>query len=98
MVYSLSNYDGSSHGINLQPPISPKEERLVLDLLGKLLAFNPAKRISANAALDHPLFVNLHAAEDAPDFPEGAKGDLRRDFEFESLGEGDAELLGMFCA
>ena len=40
-----------------------------LDLLDQLLQFNPARRISAAAALKHPFFLGLHDATDEPTCP-----------------------------
>lgn len=40
--------------------------QLALDLLQKMLAFNPAKRLSPEAALAHPYFQDLHVPEDEP--------------------------------
>ena len=36
------------------------------DLLGAMLAFDPARRISAAEALAHPYFDNLRPASNAP--------------------------------
>jgi len=36
----------------------PEADELCMDLLEKLLAYNPAKRISAKEAMEHPFFRN----------------------------------------
>ena len=37
-----------------------------IDLLTKMLMFNPSKRITVDEALNHPYFVSLHSEEDEP--------------------------------
>ena len=52
----------------------PKCNDLALDLLERLLAFNPAKRISVDDALRHPYLEPYHDPDDeptAPPIPEG---------------------------
>ena len=52
----------------------PKSNDLALDLLEKLLAFNPAKRITVEDALRHPYLEPYHDPDDeptAPPIPEG---------------------------
>ncbi len=44
----------------------PKTSDLVLDLLEKLLAFNPAKRITVEEALQHPYLEQYHEPGDEP--------------------------------
>ena len=47
----------------------PKSNDLALDLLERLLAFNPAKRISVDDALRHPYLEPYHDPEDEPTAP-----------------------------
>jgi len=44
----------------------PSANPLALDLLDKMLVFNPAKRITVNAALKHKYLEALHCEEDEP--------------------------------
>lgn len=44
----------------------PKTSDLALDLLEKLLAFNPVKRITVEEALRHPYLDSYHDPEDEP--------------------------------
>jgi mitogen-activated protein kinase 1/3 len=44
----------------------PKTSDLALDLLEKLLAFNPVKRITVEEALVHPYLQDYHDAGDEP--------------------------------
>lgn len=44
----------------------PAAEPLALDLLTRMLAFDPSKRISASEALKHPYFDSLHEPCDEP--------------------------------
>lgn len=43
-----------------------KDEKDALDLLTKMLEFNPACRISVDKALGHPFLSSLHNADDEP--------------------------------
>lgn len=47
----------------------PKTSTQALDLLEKLLAFNPAKRITVEDALKHPYLEPYHDPEDEPTAP-----------------------------
>jgi mitogen-activated protein kinase 1/3 len=44
----------------------PKTSDLALDLLEKLLAFNPVKRITVEEALKHPYLEPYHDPDDEP--------------------------------
>lgn len=41
----------------------------MIDLLDRMLAFNPNKRISAAEALNHPYLAVYHDPEDEPEYP-----------------------------
>ncbi|EIM19876.1 kinase-like protein [Wallemia mellicola CBS 633.66] len=57
--------------------IYPKANPLALDLLSKMLTFDPAKRITCDEALKHPYLAVWHDPTDEPSCPE------RFDFGFE---------------
>jgi len=44
----------------------PKANAQALDLLDKMMAFNPSKRITVDEALKHPYLASLHSEEDEP--------------------------------
>jgi len=44
----------------------PHKSELALDLLDRLLAFNPVKRITVEEALRHPYLEPYHDPEDEP--------------------------------
>lgn len=46
--------------------IYPNANPLAVDILNKLLLFNPAKRISVDEALAHPYLASLHDPSDEP--------------------------------
>ena len=66
--------------------IFPNASPMALDLLKKMLHFDPTKRITVQQALEHPYLANLHEPEDEPDCPpfdfsfeqEAEHGDLKR--------------------
>jgi serine/threonine protein kinase len=47
---------------DIMPDLDPEAE----DLLSKLLEYDPEKRLSAEEALRHPYFKDLHTEEDEP--------------------------------
>ncbi len=47
----------------------PHANPLALDLMGKLLEFDPSKRITAAEALKHPYLAHYHHEEDEPCHP-----------------------------
>ncbi len=57
---------------------------MALDLLEKMLAFNPKKRITVTEALAHPYLSQLHCEEDEPicdrkfEFKFEAKADTKK--------------------
>jgi len=59
--------------------LAPNASPLALDLMEKMLIFNPSKRISVNDALNHPYLSFFHDAEDEPECHSAF------DFSFEKL-------------
>jgi serine/threonine protein kinase len=57
--------------------VFPKATGASLDLLVRMLQFNPSKRISVDEALAHPFMESLHSEEDEPE------ADFMFSFEFE---------------
>jgi mitogen-activated protein kinase 1/3 len=52
--------------VSLKDMFPDKTSPLALDLLEKLLAFNPVKRITVEEALRHPYLEPYHDPEDEP--------------------------------
>jgi serine/threonine protein kinase len=91
--------------------IFPKTNPLALDLLEKMLEFNPSKRISVEEALNHPYLARLHhPASEVPPLPSPPLPLLHSthvlsppqttsksqfDFEFEKVDMTKAVLRGM---
>ena len=62
---------------------------LAIDLLSKMIVFNPQDRISVEEALSHPYLKELHAQMEEPSCREG-----HFNFDFERRGEGDSGYEG----
>lgn len=58
----------------------PQMDEVGLDLLEKMLIYNPAKRISAKAALDHPYFNDLDLSTLPASKQTAIKGNMLRFF------------------
>lgn len=63
------------------PVLFPNANHDALDLLDKMLAFDPSSRISVEQALEHPYLHIWHDASDEPDCP------TTFNFEFEVIDE-----------
>lgn len=63
------------------PQLFPNANPDALDLLDKLLAFDPSSRISVEEALEHPYLQIWHDASDEPDCP------TTFNFDFEVIDE-----------
>lgn len=51
------------------PSLFPNANPDALDLLDRMLAFDPSRRISVEEALEHPYLAIWHDASDEPDCP-----------------------------
>ena len=67
----------------------PQANPLALDLLSKMLNFDPAKRITCDQALEHPYLAVWHDPSDEPSCP--TKFDFG--FEAEESSEGMKKLI-----
>lgn len=63
------------------PSLFPNANPDALDLLDRMLAFDPTRRISVDAALEHPYLAIWHDASDEPDCPRTF------DFDFEVVDD-----------
>eukprot|EP00218_Dolichomastix_sp_CCMP3274_P006726 CAMPEP_0170144364 /NCGR_PEP_ID=MMETSP0033_2-20121228/13439_1 /TAXON_ID=195969 /ORGANISM="Dolichomastix tenuilepis, Strain CCMP3274" /LENGTH=365 /DNA_ID=CAMNT_0010380859 /DNA_START=114 /DNA_END=1211 /DNA_ORIENTATION=- len=61
----------------------PSSSPLAVDLIDKMLVFDPLKRITVEEALEHPYLASLHDVNDEP----GADKPFSFDFDSESLTE-----------
>jgi serine/threonine protein kinase len=81
-VMSMCSSDAAQRFLNSVPKqasmnlweLFPSADPDALDLLGKMLAFDPKERITAAEALAHPYFQQLHDPQDEPEF-HGARFD-----------------------
>lgn len=64
----------------------PKAKKDELDILSKMLVFNPKKRISAEEALAHPYFSSLHDPKDEP------SSNISFSFKYENVDITEPEL------
>nr|AGT79987.1 MpkB [Penicillium digitatum] len=71
----------------------PKSNDTALDLLEKLLAFNPAKRITVEEALKHPYLEPYHDPEDEPTAPPIPEGFFDFDKNKDALSKEQLKLL-----
>nr|CAB3456488.1 unnamed protein product [Digitaria exilis] len=69
--------------------ICPKAQPLALELIERMLTFNPLQRITSEQALEHPYLENLHNIADEPVCHEP----FSADFERRTLSEGEIKHL-----
>lgn len=74
LLYLKSLKPKPKMNLKVKFPVSPDDS---LDLMDKMLKFNPAKRITVNQALDHPFF------EEVKDPKKEVEADFNLEFEFE---------------
>merc|ERR1712166_23169 len=65
----------------------PSANSMAIKLLKAILAFDPAKRITAAEALEHPYFEKYHDAEDEPTCP----SKFEFDFQFEKASSTETD-------
>lgn len=70
--------------------IYPEASEMAIDLLEKMLVFDPTKRISVSQALSHPYFAHLHDPDDEP-----TADPIPFDFEFENQSYSKEQLRDM---
>ena len=73
----------------------PKASPLAIDLLGQMLQFNPAKRVTAEEAIAHPFLKDYHEWEGVVE-PTWAHRPIR--FDFDSMRMGKQDLQARFVA
>lgn len=98
-IYQISNSKARENVFKMGkiPPkdfetIFPDADNQAIDLLTKMLKFDPYKRISVDEALEHPYLKELHLAEDEPNSEQVS----RFDFMFEEYEEISIENMRKF--
>lgn len=72
--------------MDLKEFIAPNVAPEAFDLIGKMLEFNPTKRITVEEALRHPYLADFHDSDDEPISSETADFQFEnQDFSFEDL-------------
>ncbi|NP_001313013.1 mitogen-activated protein kinase 3-like [Nicotiana tabacum] len=69
--------------------VFPHVNPLAIDLVDKMLTFDPTRRITVEEALDHPYLAKLHDAGDEPICP------VPFSFDFEQQGIGEEQIKDM---
>ena len=77
----LKNYDAKTASSLKQNFENVDPSDPVLDLLSRLLSFDPTERVTVQQALEHPYLADLFCPEDEPSSPPLPEGE----FEFEGL-------------